>query len=373
MKKYIVGGWVRDKLLGLQPKDRDFVIVGANEWDVKQLLLQGYTQVGADFPVFLSPQGEEYALARIERKTGVGYDGFDVQTKNVTLEQDLSRRDLTINAIAFDQAKRTYIDPYNGQEDLKNKVLRHVSDAFKEDPLRVLRLARFAARYSEFNVHPDTDKMVREMVQNGEIDHLTKERVYVEFEKACTENTPSIFFKYLNDIQALKVLLPDFKCTQVNQKRIDVIAKNATSVYVLDFIWAVLLEKQDLTKVKGGVLDKIKAPVHLIKFASLVQKHSECLLKFRKLKPEEMVSLFDAMNVKNLGGEEFLYKFCEYFILNKELDTEHEELIMKVYDTYIGTDLSSIEEKQKSGEMSGIEVRDAVHASRVINVSKMFI
>lgn len=373
MKKYIVGGWVRDKLLGLQPKDRDFVIVGANEWDVKQLILQGYEQVGADFPVFISPQGEEYALARIERKTGVGYDGFDVQTKNVTLEQDLSRRDLTINAIAYDQSKRTYIDPYNGQEDLKNKVLKHVSDAFKEDPLRVLRLARFAARYSEFKVHPDTDKLVRSMVEEGEINHLTKERVYVEFEKACTESTPSIFFKYLSDIQALKVLLPEFKCTQSNQKRIDTIAKNATDKYVQEFIWAVLLEKKDLSTVKGGTLEKIKAPVHLIKFASLVQKHTEKVLKFRKLKPEEMVALFDAMNVKNLGGEEFLYKFCEYFIINKELDSEHEELIMKVYDTYIGTDLSQIEEKQKSGEMTGLEVRDAVHNARVVNVSKMFI
>ncbi len=373
MKKYIVGGYCRDKLLGLTPKDRDFVIVGANEWDIKQLILQGYQQVGADFPVFISPQGEEYALARLERKTGLGYDGFDVQTKNVTLEQDLSRRDLTINAIAFDQAKRIYIDPYNGQEDLKNKVLRHVSPAFKEDPLRVLRLARFAARYSDFKVHPDTDKMVKEMVLGGEINHLTKERVYVEFEKACTENSPSIFFKYLNDIQALKVLLPEFKCTQINQKKIDTIAKNATSSYVHDFIWAVLLEKADLSSIKGGELSGMKVPVHLIKFSSLVQKHASTLLKFRKLKPEEMVALFDSMNVKNLGGEEFLYKFCEYFIINKELDTEHEELILKVYDTYIDTDLSSIQEKQKAGIINGLEVRDAVHNARVVNVSKMFI
>ena len=373
MKKYIVGGYCRDKLLGLKPKDRDFVIVGANEWDVKQLFLQGYEQVGADFPVFISPQGEEYALARIERKTGVGYDGFDVQTKNVTLEQDLYRRDLTINAIAYDPVKRVYIDPYNGQEDLNNKVLKHVSDAFKEDPLRVLRLARFSARYPEFSVHPDTDNMVRSMVENGEIDHLTKERVYVEFEKAISEKNPSIFFKYLNDINALKILLPEFKCTQVNQKRIDNIAKNSTESYTSDFIWTVLLDKKELSSVKGGVLDKLKVPVHVIKFASLVQKYRTQLLSFRKLKPEEMVSLFDAMNIKNLGGEEFLYKFCEFFILEKELDSEHEELIIKVYDTYFNTDLSSFEEKQKSGEMTGLEVRDAVHNARVVNVSKMFI
>lgn len=372
MKKYIVGGFCRDKILGLTPKDKDYVIVGANEWDVKQLLLQGYQQVGADFPVFLSPQGDEYALARTERKTGIGYDGFEVSTKNVTLEEDLSRRDLTVNAIAWDPVKKTYIDPYNGQQDIKNKVLKHVSEAFKEDPLRVIRLARFAARYSDFKVHASTDAMVKEMVKNGDIDQLTKERVYVEFEKAFTEQTPSIFLKYLNDIQALKVLLPEFKCTQVNQKRVDTIAKNCTVAFAQDFIWSVLLEKVDLSTIKGGELQKLKVPVHLIKFASVVKKHSEKLTKFRKLKPLEMVELFDAMNIKNLGGEDFLYKFCEYFILNKELDSDHEDLIVKVYDRYIDTDLSDIEEKQKSGELTGLQVREAIKNKRLERVSTMF-
>ncbi|WNA15902.1 tRNA nucleotidyltransferase [Xanthomonas phage XaC1] len=371
-KKYIVGGFCRDKLMGLKPKDKDWLLVGYNEWDVKQLIINGYQQVGADFPVFLSPAGEEHALARIERKDGTGYGGFEVQTKNVTLEQDLLRRDFTINAICYDPVKKEYIDPYGGQIDIKNKLLRHVSDAFKEDPLRVLRLARFLARLPDFKVHPSTDEMVRDMVKNGEIDHLTKERVYVEFEKACTEKAPSIFFKYLNDINALQVLLPEFKCTQVNQKRIDNIAKNCTEAFTPDFIWTVLLEKMDLSKIKGGNIGKMKVPVHLIKFANTVQKHSDSITKFRKLKPIEMVELFDSMNVKNLGGEDFLYKFCEYFILNKELDIEHEDLIIKVYDTYIGTDLSEIQEKQQNGDITGLEARDMVRELRLKRVSKMF-
>lgn len=207
IKIYLVGGAVRDKLLGLDPKDKDYVVVGATPND---LLSVGFTQVGADFPVFLHPETkDEYALARIERKTGNGYSGFSCDfDKNVTLKDDLSRRDLTINSMAMDD-KNNVIDPYNGQEDLKNKILRHTTNAFREDPVRVLRICRFAARYSDFTIHEDTKKLMKEIVSSGELDHLTKERVWMELKKTFTEAKPSKFFEAMEEVGALKKILPE--------------------------------------------------------------------------------------------------------------------------------------------------------------------
>lgn len=370
MKKYIVGGFCRDKLLGLQPKDKDYVLVGAKPKDITYLESIGYKQVGADFPVFLSPDGDEYALARIERKTGTGYDGFTVETQGVTLEQDLFRRDLTINAIAWDPITKTHIDPYKGKEDLKNKVLKHVSDAFKEDPLRVLRLARFAARYSDFKVHKDTDSMVRQMVKNGEINHLTKERVYVEFEKAFSEQKPSIFLKYLKDIGALTVLLPGFDATQKELELIDQIVNTSSEQYRDEFIWSVILSK--CTANNDYVVGGIKLPARMVKFSNFIKKHSENLLKFRKKKPEEMVELFSAMNVKNNGGEEFLYKVTEYFIIRREMDNELEDLIVKVFDRYTDAPVGNIEEMVKTGELKSSDIRNYVKDIQVTEVKKMF-
>ena len=194
MKTYLVGGAVRDTLLGIEPKDKDYVIVGATPEDVDNLVnFQGYQQVGADFPVFLHPvTGDEYALARIERKVGAGYNGFEAFTSpDLTIEDDLRRRDLTINAMAMDLESGEIIDPFGGQEDLKNGVLRHVSEAFSEDPLRVLRVARFKARYG-FEIHHTTLQLMHELVESGELDHLTRERVWVEIEKLLTEKKNSI-------------------------------------------------------------------------------------------------------------------------------------------------------------------------------------
>ena len=202
MKIYKVGGYVRDKLMGLEPKDCDYVVVGSSE---SEMLNLGYTLVGKDFPVFHHPEtGDEYALARTERKTGLGYGGFEVDTKGVTLEEDLFRRDLTINAMALDD-NENLIDPYHGKEDLKNHTLRHVSEHFKEDPVRILRIARFSARYN-FSIAEETLKMMREMVDNGEFDHLTEERVWKEFEKTLSEQYIENFFINLEKIGALEKL-----------------------------------------------------------------------------------------------------------------------------------------------------------------------
>lgn len=211
MKTYLVGGAVRDKLLGLPVKDRDWVVVGAS---VKDMLALEYQQVGKDFPVFLHPQSkEEYALARTERKSGKGYTGFTVHAdENVTLEEDLLRRDLTINALAESEDGHI-IDPYGGQKDLAAKVLRHVSPAFAEDPLRVLRVARFAARFHHlgFSVADETMQLMAEITASGELSALVSERVWTEIGSALKEQSPQVFIQVLRDCKALTVLLPEIE------------------------------------------------------------------------------------------------------------------------------------------------------------------
>jgi tRNA nucleotidyltransferase (CCA-adding enzyme) len=229
MQIYMVGGAVRDALLGLAVKDRDWVVVGATP---EALMAQGFTPVGKDFPVFLHPQThEEFALARTERKTAPGYHGFSVHAApNVTLEEDLARRDLTINSIAvhalpagarglFDlkiqatpdqwQREGLVVDPYGGQRDLQHKVFRHVTTAFREDPVRILRVARLSARFADFTVAPETLQLMQEMVDHGEADHLVAERVWQELAKGLMEDTPSRMFAVLRDCGALARLLPE--------------------------------------------------------------------------------------------------------------------------------------------------------------------
>lgn len=209
MKVYLVGGAVRDRLLGQPVGDRDWVVVGAT---AEAMLEQGYRPVGKDFPVFLHPEtGEEYALARTERKVAPGYHGFEFHAApDVTLEQDLERRDLTINAMAED-GQGSVVDPFGGQEDLSARRLRHVSSAFREDPVRILRVARFAARFVPlgFSVAPETLALMREMVEAGEADHLVPERVWAELARACAEPAPEAFVEVLRECGALERILPE--------------------------------------------------------------------------------------------------------------------------------------------------------------------
>jgi tRNA nucleotidyltransferase (CCA-adding enzyme) len=207
MKIYLVGGAVRDALMGLAGSDRDWVVVGGTP---EALVAQGYQPVGRDFPVFLHPNThEEYALARTERKTARGYHGFAVHASpDVTLEEDLARRDLTINAIAQDEhGQRT--DPYGGERDIAAKVLRHVTEAFREDPVRILRLARFAARFPDFTVAPETMTLMREMVAEGEVDALVSERVWQELSRGLMGTQPSRMLQVLRECGALQRLLPE--------------------------------------------------------------------------------------------------------------------------------------------------------------------
>ena len=220
MPVFVVGGAVRDALMGLTVNDRDWVVVGSTP---EAMSVQGFMPVGKDFPVFLHPQSrEEYALARTERKTARGYKGFAVQADpGVTLEEDLARRDLTVNAMAVPEALAhagpgawagQIVDPYGGQRDLQNKVLRHVTNAFAEDPVRILRVARFAARFADFSVANETMVLMRQMVEDGEANHLVPERVWQELAKGLMSERPSRMFEVLRACGALKVLLPELDC-----------------------------------------------------------------------------------------------------------------------------------------------------------------
>lgn len=220
MEKFKVGGAVRDYLMGLEPKDVDYVVVGSTP---EQMLAAGFQQVGADFPVFLDAHGTEYALARTERKSGHGYGGFTTDhSPSVTLKDDLMRRDLTINAMAQPAGSKAVIDPFNGFADLENKILRHVSPAFADDPVRVLRLARFQARFGpEWRIADETAEFCTQMVQSGELNFLTRERVLKELEKALSEDWADLFFDTLERFGALKVVLPEFESFDSSRFLID--------------------------------------------------------------------------------------------------------------------------------------------------------
>jgi tRNA nucleotidyltransferase (CCA-adding enzyme) len=231
MKTYAVGGAVRDELLGLPVKDRDWVVVGATP---QEMLAQGFLAVGRDFPVFLHPQThEEYALARTERKTAPGYTGFAFHAApGVTLEEDLVRRDLTINAIARDEAG-TIIDPHGGRADIAARILRHVSSAFAEDPVRILRVARFAARFTDFTVAPETLDLMRAMTAAGEVDALVAERVWQELARGLMEARPSRMFELLRQCGALARLLPEVDALWGVPQRADYHPEVDTGVHVM--------------------------------------------------------------------------------------------------------------------------------------------
>lgn len=268
MQIYLVGGAVRDELLGLPVKERDWVVVGATPAEMKQL---GYRPVGKDFPVFLHPKThEEYALARTERKISKGYKGFEFYADpSVTLEDDLKRRDLTINAIA-ETPDGKLIDPYHGREHLKQKLLRHVSEAFAEDPVRILRVARFAARFCDFKVHPDTVELMWLMVSKGEVDALVPERVWQELQKTLGLQCPQRFFEVLRSCDALAILFPEIEL-QYN-KCLDLLQKAAKLNVDAVISFAVLMSPLDEFAVKN-LCDRVKVPREYKDLALLAAKY----------------------------------------------------------------------------------------------------
>lgn len=320
MKKYLVGGAVRDLLLNIPVVDRDWVIVGAKSQD---LLNQGYVQVGKDFPVFLHPQTkEEYALARTERKNGKGYTGFICDFNDqITIEQDLERRDLTINAIAMDE-NHHFIDPYYGIKDIKKRILRHVSPAFAEDPLRVLRVARFAARlhYLGFTIAPETMHLMKTIVAQGEMQTLTAERVWKETEKALNTVNPEVYFSVLNKCSALAILFPQiaalFNITTVNQSNLGFetllcLNQVASMTKETEVRFAALCYQFDKIEAKSDyqqnkqtginlieqLTNKVRIPNNYKKIAQLACRYYDQIQHVFNLSPQQIVELLNHLDV----------------------------------------------------------------------------
>ena len=290
MQEFLVGGAIRDKILGIatESTEKDYVVVDSSPEEMKSL---GFRQVGKEFPVFLHPQSkEEYALARLERKVGKGYKGFEFNTsKSVTLEQDLSRRDLTINAIAQNKdGSGEYIDPFGGLDDIKARKLKHVSEAFTEDPVRILRTARFASRFNHlgFTIDSKTLDLMKMMVSSGEVDALTPERVFKEINLSMNSESPSIFFEVLIESGAYQRLFPMLEMTQAaNLKLLD--HENLTSEVRL----ALWLYDQNPSNI-GHLCEHLKCPKDIQQIAELVSIWHNFVSDFLSHKPEEILNFY---------------------------------------------------------------------------------
>lgn len=327
MEIYLVGGAVRDKRLGLPLRERDWVVVGATP---QEMLALGYQAVGKDFPVFLHPQTkEEYALARTERKTGHGYTGFETcADTGITLEQDLLRRDLTINAMA-ETPEGELIDPYHGLDDLNNGVLRHVSPAFAEDPVRILRTARFAAGFARrgFHVAHATNDLMRRMVEDGEADHLVAERVWAELVKALDTETPARFFRVLAGCGALTVLFPEFSPVD-NHTAADAHGHGNFALPVLEQavgistrttirFAALACDMDDSHPDSSGLellasfCDRYKVPNACRELARLALQQRQPLQAATRLAPAELLQLFNSVDAfRRAGRFDELLQLC---------------------------------------------------------------
>ncbi|WP_196061536.1 MULTISPECIES: multifunctional CCA addition/repair protein [unclassified Serratia (in: enterobacteria)] len=396
MKIYLVGGAVRDALLNLPVVDHDWVVVGATPAD---LLALGYQQVGKDFPVFLNPQThEEYALARTERKSGQGYTGFTCYAApDVTLEEDLLRRDLTINAMARGD-DGVLVDPYNGKADLNARLLRHVSDAFGEDPLRVLRVARFAARFASlgFTVAPETSALMQQMAESGELASLTAERVWKETEKALQSQSPQVYFQVLRDCGALKVLFPEIDALfgvpapEKWHPEIDTGVHTLMTLAIaaqlspeVDIRFSALchdlgkgITPQELwphhyghgpagVRLVEKLCQRLRVPNPVRELAKLVAEYHDLIHTVNKLRPETLLKLFDAIDVWRKPQR------LEQMILTSEADArgrtgfENNPYPQGDYlrQAYQVANAVSVKEVVESG-LQGLAIRDEVKRRR---------
>ena len=299
MKVYLVGGAVRDQIMGLTVKDRDYVVVGSTSEEMVKL---GYKPVGKDFPVFLHPKTHyEYALARTERKVSKGYKGFKVYaSKEVTLEEDLERRDLTINAIAKDK-RGQFIDPFNGIDDIRNKILRHVSSAFVEDPIRVLRIARFSARFYQFKIHPTTQTILKKIVKNKEIEAVASERVWHEISVGLLEKKSHLMFDVLHQCGALEVLIPEINYVKNKNYIKRSLEYGNKFKYSLDikaaiFFMHVYTSKTSVKDI-AKIYTRLSVPNSVRKLTEKLADNMTDLREFKKLKPRQILDLIYKMDL----------------------------------------------------------------------------
>lgn len=380
MKVYLVGGAVRDSLLGLPVHDKDWVVVGATPG---QMLDAGYKPVGKDFPVFLHPQThEEVALARTERKTGKGYQGFDFYTApTVTLEEDLARRDLTINAIAQDE-NGELIDPYHGQQDLQNKVLRHVTSAFAEDPVRILRVGRFAARYPDFNVAPETMALMQEMVSNGEVDALVVERVWQELSKGLLEKKPSRMFEVLQACGALARILPE---VALNEAFLVMVDSAVSPKYRTDADFQLCISFSLLAyAIKGAEGDllkfcqRLRVPADCKELLILVKKESNLV------KQSLIMSYADVMDVlcrcdgirQSDRFKNLLQAVTIGAIACGEVEAEiaqaQKQKMIRALDAVLSVETAPIAQKAMAEGKQGLEIGEILNAARLAQLKQVW-
>lgn len=366
MKVYLVGGAVRDKLLKRPIKEYDYVVVGSTP---DELISLGYQQVGSDFPVFLHPKTkEEYALARTERKSGQGYTGFICDfTPEVTLEEDLIRRDLTVNAMAEDESGNI-IDPFNGKTDLENRVLRHVSDAFCEDPLRILRVARFAARYHYlgFTIAPETMLLMKKMVDQGEINTLTKERIWLEIEKSLEDGAINVFSDVLQEIGALHLLLPALasKWTHSKSEKLAQLLTRLPTQNKQIIAFCLWLSALDISEVKL-LNDTLRLPNS---YSAALTLFNCFALEFSSNPPdsEQVLSLFNKSDVWR--RPERLALFLQTFSLLGEAQTSLTEKIKLAANQATSIDVQTI---LKQG-FKGAEIKQQLDIARHSAVKEVF-
>jgi tRNA nucleotidyltransferase (CCA-adding enzyme) len=359
MKVYTVGGAVRDELLGLPVEDRDYVVVGATP---EEMITLGYRPVGKDFPVFLHPEThEEYALARTERKTGRGYHGFQFHAApDVTLEEDLERRDLTINAMARDEEGRL-IDPFNGADDLSAGILRHVSPAFAEDPVRILRAARFAARFG-FDVAPETATLMREMVESGEADALVPERVWQELARGLMEERPSVMLEILNGTGALarvaRELAVIFEDADTARATLDALDSAAGAGEPLQVRFAVLARALEPYAV-DALASRLKLPAHVRDLAVLAARHANSIADGDALDAEGIVDVLNSADAWRRPD-----RFLE--LMRAALMDEGDRVrVMRRFEKarYAGASVDAAEIAKTSADRA--DIRDRVAAARL--------
>ncbi len=373
MKIYLVGGAVRDQIMGLSVKDKDYVVVGSTSEEMVKL---GYKPVGKDFPVFLHPKTHhEYALARTERKISKGYKGFKVYaSKEVTLEEDLKRRDLTINAIAKD-ARGQFFDPFHGIQDIKNKVLRHVSSAFVEDPIRVLRIARFSARFHQFKIHPKTEAILKQIVKNKEIEAVASERIWHELFVGFSEKKSYLMLEVLHKCGALKLLLPEMNYVKHKhsiKKSFEYAFKSKHSPEIkaaLFFMYLYPLKRN--SKLQEEIYTRLSVPNAVKKLTEKTITNLSDLKQFKKLKPRQILDLIYKMDLfRNPDMLLDVMKIFEAYISSQSTQLRTASTILKSLKKYLKylnkLNLSSISQNKR-----GLDIKDAIYEARLQVLTKL--
>jgi tRNA nucleotidyltransferase (CCA-adding enzyme) len=374
MKIYLVGGAVRDQLLNISVIDKDYLVVGSSPQEMLDL---GFKPIGKDFPVFLHPKTkEEYALARTEKKVGIGHKGFTFYASpEVTLEQDLERRDITINAIAVD-ANNNYIDPFNGIDDLKKNVIRHVSSAFEEDPLRVLRVARFKAKLNSFTIHEKTYDLMNRIVRSGEINNLSAERMMMELKKGFEEKHAFSMLEVLNDCGAIDYIFPkiDFEKNKDKIKNVlhasHHLCKSASNKRLLLFLLAANSIENNIDNRIYENIKKISLPSFEKRLIELIEKNISELVRFSSIENSKQLDLlyrFDFFRRPEILNESFeLIELIKKDNENHSLLIELSRKLIKSFQKLISNNRSVIDKS-----LSGEQIKKVIYKERLLLLEKL--